>query len=445
MGTTWRLLRTALEVAKADDNGRPKLLIAKTEIGRGIPEVAGTAKAHGESGAKYAAAARQDLGLPTELFYVSPAVQDYFASHRSTLRKQYDQWQQTFEKWSRTNPQLADELAQAVAQRLPDNLLETIPPFASDYADATRSAGGVVLQGLADQVPWLVTGSADLFGSTKNYLQDAGDFSRRNRTGRNIWFGIREHAMGAILNGLAYDGLLRPSGATFTVFADYLRPSIRLAALARLPVLYIFTHDSVGVGEDGPTHQPVETCSGLRVIPGLDVIRPADPEEVAGAYAAALLRRDGPTAVLLSRQKVPTLKELPVVERREGVVRGAYIARREIGPLQTILIATGSELQLALAAAEKLGPSVRVVSMPCCERFDRQPADYQQAVLPSACTRRVAIEAGVPDLWHKYVGLQGRVVGIRRFGLSAPGPTVMRELGISLEHLLEVVRELSDR
>ncbi len=432
----------ALEVAKADDNGRPKLLIAKTEIGRGIPEVAGTAKAHGESGAKYAAEARKKLGLPDETFYVAPAVRDYFASHRSTLRKAYDQWQTTFAQWSRANPHRAEELASAVAGRLPDDLLERIPSFGSDYSDATRSAGGVVLQTLADAVPWLMTGSADLFGSTKNYLKDGGDFSRENRTGRNIWFGIREHAMGAILNGMAYDGVFRPTGATFAVFADYLRPAIRLAALAKLPVLYIFTHDSVGVGEDGPTHQPVETCSGLRVIPGLDVIRPADPEEVAGAFSAALLRRDGPTAILLSRQKVPTLHALSVAERREGVIRGAYIARRESEPLQAILIATGSELQLALAAAEQLGAAVRVVSMPCCERFDRQPDDYRQTILPAACTQRVAIEAGVPGLWHKYVGPQGRVVGIERFGLSAPGPTVMRELGISTEHLVEVAREI---
>ncbi len=277
-----------------------------------------------------------------------------------------------------------------------------------------------MIQQVAKAVPEFVTGSADLFGSTKNYLREGGDFSRQNRTGRNLWFGIREHAMGAVLNGMAYDGIFRPSGATFAVFADYLRPAIRLAALAELPVLYIFTHDSVGVGEDGPTHQPVETCSGLRVIPGLDVIRPADPEEVAGAFTAALQRRDGPTALLLTRQKVPTLHDLPVETRRQGVARGAYVARKETETLKTILIATGSELQWALAAAHELGPSVRVVSMPCCERFDRQPVEYQQQVLPTECTRRVAIEAGVSSLWYKYVGLQGRVVGIDRFGLSAP-------------------------
>lgn len=436
-------IAAAMARARHEDNGRPKLLIAKTLIGRGIPEVAGTAKAHGEGGAKYAASARRGMGLPDQPFYVAPAVREYFAGHKAALQQKYRQWQHTFEDWSRANPPQARQLDDAVADRIPDDLLQRVPVFAAGYADATRAAGGVVLQAVAQEVPWLLTGSADLFGSTKNYIEQGGDFGREDRTGRNLWFGIREHAMGAILNGIAYDGIFRPSGATFAVFADYLRPSIRLAALAHQPVVYILTHDSVGVGEDGPTHQPVETCSGLRVIPGLDVIRPADPEETAGALAAALLRRDGPTALLLSRQKVPTLHDLPVETRRQGVLQGAYVARHETAPLQLILIATGSELQWALAAAQQLGGGVRVVSMPCCERFERQPADYRQRVLPAECTRRVAIEAGVPDLWHKYVGSQGQVVGISRFGLSAPGPTVMQELGISLEHLLQVIRQLA--
>ena len=435
-------IAAALARAKHEDNGRPKLLIAKTLIGRGIPEVAGTAKAHGEGGAKYAASAPQH-GTARSAVLRGAGGARIFRRPQGRLQRKYQQWQRTFEDWSRANPQQARQLDDAVADRIPDDLLQRIPAFAAGYADATRAAGGVVLQAVAQEVPWLLTGSADLFGSTKNYIEQGGDFGREDRTGRNLWFGIREHAMGAILNGIAYDGIFRPSGATFAVFADYLRPSIRLAALAHQPVVYILTHDSVGVGEDGPTHQPVETCSGLRVIPGLDVIRPADPEETAGAVAAALLRRDGPTALLLSRQKVPTLHDLPVETRRQGVLQGAYVVLHETAPLQLILIATGSELQLALAAAQQLGGGVRVVSMPCCERFERQPADYRQRVLPAECTRRVAIEAGVPDLWHKYVGSQGQVIGISRFGLSAPGPTVMQQLGISLEHLLHVVRELA--
>ncbi|MEM7145434.1 MAG: transketolase [Verrucomicrobiota bacterium] len=424
----------ALEKAKGDDNGKPKLIIARTEIGRGIPEVAGTAAGHGEGGAKHADSAREGLGLPADdLFHVSDEVEAYFEKRRGELAAEYAAWEKVFEAWKAANPQLADRLTEAVAKGVPTDLLEQIPEFAEDYNDATRGAGGVVIQTVAEQVPAFVSGSADLYGSTKNYIKSSGDFSPEDRTGRNIWFGIREHAMGAMLNGMAYDGIMRPSGATFAVFADYLRPSIRLAALARLPVVYIFTHDSVGVGEDGPTHQPVETCSGLRVIPGLDVIRPADAEEVAGAFAAALQRTDGPTMLLLTRQKVPLQNGIPVKERREGVYRGGYIAVKETAELEVILLATGSELQHAMAAAEQIGPGARVVSMPCFERFDRQSAEYREEVLPSSCRKRVSIEAGVTGLWWKYVGTEGKVIGIERFGLSAPCNTVMEELGITAE------------
>jgi transketolase len=432
----------AFETAKATDNSKPKLIVAKTEIGRGIPEVAGTHKAHGEAGAKYADKARKGLGLPDEKFFVSDEVKAYFAQHRALLGEQYRRWEETYVAWREANREQAQVLDDGLAGKAPDDLLQDIPEFDPGYVDATRNDGGVVLQHLAKRMPLLFTGSADLFGSTKNYIQDGGDFGRGNYAARNIWFGIREHAMGAILNGAAYDGIFRPSGATFTVFADYLRPSIRLAALSRLPVLYVFTHDSVGVGEDGPTHQPVETCSGLRVIPGLDVIRPADPEEVAGAFVAALSRTDGPTMLLLTRQKIPTMHQLPANERREGVLRGGYICARETGELEVILIATGSELQHALAAAKEYGAGARVVSMPCCERFDRQGAEYRAAVLPDRCRRRVAIEAGVPGLWYKYVGLHGAVVGIDRFGLSAPGEQVMLELGMSAAAVLDAVRGL---
>lgn len=432
----------AFSAAKDNDNGKPKMIIARTEIGRGIPEVAGTAKAHGEGGAKFAEEARKGLGLPAETFYVSEEVRDFFAQHKAAQIDRYNSWKESFEAWSAANPQDAKALQAAIDHDVPQDLVERIPEFAADYADATRGAGGVVIQSIAKEVPNLFTGSADLFGSTKNYIKDAGDFGRENYAGRNVWFGIREHGMGAIMNGAAYDGIFRATGATFTVFADYLRPSIRLAALAKLPVVYIFTHDSVGVGEDGPTHQPVETCSGLRVIPGLDVYRPGDPEEVAGAFAAAILKQDGPTALLLTRQKVKTQNEISVADRRQGAIHGGYVAVRESGDLKLILLATGSELELAINAAAELGDGVRVVSMPCFERFDQQSSEYRQEVLPPSCTRRVAIEAGVSGLWYKYVGTEGKVVGIDRFGLSAPGATVMKELGISLEHLVSVARGL---
>ncbi len=437
------VLAVAIEKAKADNNGRPKAIIAKTVIGKGIPEVAGSAKGHGEGGAKFADAARAGLGLPAdEKFYVSPEVADYFAGHCAKLQQEFAAWRQVYDAWTKANPALAAELTQSLSRAVPTDLLSRIPEFPADYNDATRSAGGTVINAIAKAMPDLLTGAADLFGSTKNHIKDGGEFAADNPLGRNIWFGVREHAMGAICNGIAYDGLFRPSCATFLVFADYLRGSIRLAALAGLPVTYIFTHDSVGVGEDGPTHQPVETVSGLRVMPNLDVFRPADPEETAGAWEAAMQRTDGPSALVLTRQAVPNMSFLTASERRDGAARGGYIVRRETGSLTTILLSCGSELQHALAAANELGDGVRVVSMPCCERFDRQSAEYRESVLPAACTRRLAIEAGVSGLWWKYTGAAGRVLGIDRFGLSAPAGQVMAELGMTKEHLVTAAREL---
>jgi transketolase len=244
------------------------------------------------------------------------------------------------------------------------------------------------------------------------------------------------------MNGIAYDGIFRPSGATFLVFSDYGRPSIRLAALAKLPCVYIFTHDSVGVGEDGPTHEPVETVSALRAIPGLDVIRPADPEETAGAFAAAFQKTDGPTMLVLSRQNLPTQKDIPVATRREGVFKGGYIARKEKGALDTILISTGSELQHALKAADELGDGVRVVSLPCFERFEAQSEEYKEEVLPKSCRKRVSIEAGITAPWFKYVGMDGKALGIDRFGLSAPGATVMKELGMTPDAVVAAAKSL---
>lgn len=432
----------AVANAKRNDNGKPKVLIAKTEIARGIPEVAGTAGGHGEGGAKFAESARQGLGLPEETFYVSPAVREHFAAQATAAQVKYAEWEATYHAWQAAHPELAAELSAGVEHRIPDDLLEQIPEFAADTNAATRATGGTVIQAVAKAVPQLITGSADLYGSTKNYIQDGGDCSAADYTGRNIWFGIREHAMGAICNGIAYDGLFNASGATFLVFADYLRPAIRLAALAKLPVTYIFTHDSVGVGEDGPTHQPVETVSGLRVIPNLDVIRPSDAEEVAGAYAAAMTRTDGPTALVFTRQGVPSNSALSATARREGTLRGGYIAHQESGALKLILMATGSELQHALGAAKQLGDGVRVVSLPCFERFERQDKSYIESVLPSDCHSRVAVEAGVSNTWGRYVGLQGKTVCIDRFGLSAPGGQVMEALGMTADNVAAVAREL---
>ncbi len=430
-GHNFAAIEGAIAQAKGNDNGKPKVIIAKTTIGKGIPEVEGTAAGHGEGGAKHAESARRGLGLPAETFYISDEVRAHFKQVAETCAIEHAAWRESFEAWSAANPELAKELEGGV----PSDLLDQIPPFDSGTNAATRASAGTIMQAVAKAVPSLMSGSADLYGSTKNYIKGAGDFGPEDYSARNIWFGIREHGMGAICNGIAYDGIFKASGATFLVFADYMRGSIRLAALTKLSVTYLFTHDSVGVGEDGPTHQPVETVSSLRVIPNLDVIRPADAEETAGAFAAAMQRSDGPTALILTRQNVPDQSRLPVKDRREGVLKGAYIARKESGDLKVILMATGSELQHAMDAAEQLGDGARVVSLPCFERFERQSAHYRESVLPSACTARVAIEAGVSATWGRYLGFHGKAVCIDRFGISAPGSTVMAELGMTAEQV----------
>jgi transketolase len=433
----------AINRAKRAKTGRPQLIIAKTIIGKGIPEVQGTSKGHGEGGAKFADAARAGLGLPAEQhFFVSDEVRAYFADHKKRLIRAGSRWKKTYEAWRTANPDKAALLDSRSAQPSAAALMEKIPVFPAEAKLATRAAGRDVLQPIAAELPLLISGSADLHGSTLNYIAADRDFDRTNRAGRNLRYGIREHAMAAINNGVAYDGLFRPSCATFLVFADYSRPSMRLAALSHLPVVYIYTHDSVGVGEDGPTHQPVETISSLRLIPGLDVIRPADPEETAAAFAAAMERTDGPTLIALTRQAVPNLNEIPPHIRRAGVLKGGYVAVQETAPLTQILLATGSELQLAIAAAKVLGAGVRVVSMPSFERFNREPAEYREAILPPSCRKRVSIEAGVTPLWREYVGLDGKVVGIDRFGLSAPAPLAMKELGITADAVVAAANSL---
>jgi transketolase len=441
-GQDMRQFLDAFDVAKRRDNGKPQFIIAHTLIGKGIPEVAGTYKAHGEAGAKFVDAARKALGLPDEHYFVSQDVYGYFAEHKKKLLADYDRWEKTYESWRSKNPDKAKLLDDGLARKVPSDLLSEIPEFPKDAKLATRKAGGEALQPIAQAMPLLMSGSADLYGSTMNYIKDGGDFSRDNFAGRNVRFGIREHGMCAILNGISYHGLFRASGATFAVFTDYCRGAIRLSALSKLPNVYIFTHDSIGVGEDGPTHEPVETVSSVRLMPNIDVIRPADPEETAGAFVAAMQRTDGPTFLALTRQTVPMLNDIDVNLRRQGVLRGGYIAKKEAGKLDLIILSCGSELQHALVAARELGAGVRVVSMPCFERFDRQPKEYRDEVLPDECRRRVAIEAGVPEIWYEYVGLDGRVIGLHQFGLSAPGPEVMKERGIDAQHVIDAAREL---
>ncbi|PYL92921.1 MAG: transketolase, partial [Verrucomicrobia bacterium] len=394
----------ALDSAKENDNGKPKFIVAHTLIGKGIPEVEGTFKAHGEAGAKFVDAARKGLGLPDEHYFVSKETYDYFAGHKKKLLADYERWEKTYNDWRKKNGEQATLLEAAIDRKVDVDLLSKIPEFPKDAKLATRKAGSEALQPVAQAMPLLISGSADLHGSTLNYIKDGGDFTRETPKGRNIHFGIREHGMCAILNGISYHGIFRASGATFLVFTDYCRASIRLAALSKLPNIYIFTHDSIGVGEDGPTHEPVETVSSVRIMPQIDVIRPADPEETAGAFG--------------------------------------YIAKKEKGKLELIIMSCGSELQHAFAAAKELGDGVRVVSMPCFERFNRESEKYREEVLPKSCRKRVAIEAGITEIWYQYVGLDGKVVGLHQFGLSAPGAEVMKERGIDAKHVVEAARSL---
>lgn len=429
---------------KQSKSNKPKLIIAKTIIGKGIGEVEGSSKAHGENGVPFIESARAKLGLPEERFFVSEETRNFFKEHRKKLKKRYDKWQTVFRMWQTSNPGLAKELDYSInQQKSAEELMQYIPIYTSDKTIATRAAGGTVLNSLAKMLPYIISGSADLHGSTKNYIDDKkGDFDVHNLQGRNIYFGIREHGMGAIVNGFGYYGLFRPSGATFLTFSDYMRASIRVAAIAKLPIFHIFTHDSVGVGEDGPTHQPVEHVSSLRLIPNLHVVRPGDPEETAAAFAHAATRTDGPVALILSRQNLPILTAVSSQIKRLGTLKGGYIFKEEKKKLEAIIIATGSELHLAFEAAKEFDDNVRIVSMPSVELFEAQTALYQNSVLPITCKKRIVIEAGVSGLWHKYAK---HVIGINSFGLSAPGDQVMKEFGISAEHLVEKVKSILEK
>jgi len=436
-------ISAAVEDAKKNDNGKPKLIIAKTEIGRGIDAVAGTNAAHGEAGVAYVDESRKALGLPEKKWFVSDETYKFFGEKKAANQAQYAEWEATYAAWQKANPALAKTLQDGIDGTTPpmEELLKAIPEY--DGPDiATRVAGSEIINHVAAAVPLYISGSADLHGSTKNYIKGGGDFGvdfGKSYAGRNVYYGIREHAMGCIMNGFAYYGLFRPSGSTFLVFADYMRAPVRIAALAELGVSYIWTHDSIGVGEDGPTHQPVETVSGLRVFPNLDVFRPCDYEETAAAYAASIDKKDGPTALILSRQNLKTISQVPAATRRQGTLNGGYTLIQEKGDLKCIIIATGSEVQHAVDAAAELD-GVRVVSMPCMERFDKMPKAYKDEVLPPSMTKRVSMEAGVSGLWYKYIGLDGLALSVDRYGFSAPGETTMKHFGMTGEACAKAVK-----
>ncbi len=433
-------VRSALKKAIKRENGKPKLVVCKTVIGKGIAEVEGCEKAHGEGGVKFAAQSRKNLGLPEELFFVSPEVYEYFgklAKKRARVRKA---WEKQFDAWKQANPEKATELDKCVTKsdlQDAEALLNAIPVFADTDKSASRVSGGVVLNALSKAVPGIISGSADLYGSTKNYIKDGGDFCPTNFAGKNIYYGIREHAMAGITNGIAYYGLFTPSCATFLTFATYFMGSVRVAALSNLPVQYILTHDSVGVGYDGPTHQPVELVSILRSTPRVNVIRPADSEECAAGFAMAMARRDGPSALILSRQDLPILNAIPLNTRRQGTLKGGYIALPETEKLERIIIASGSELLLALEAAAMLGKGTRVVSMPCMEVFEKQSAEYKESVLPKNFDNVTAVEAGRSLPWYKYAK---KCVCTDDYGFSADGPEIMNFFGLTAENVANVAR-----
>ncbi|MDT7883952.1 MAG: transketolase [Thermoflexus sp.] len=426
---------------------RPSLLICHTHLAYGSPNKQDRAEAHGAPlGAEEVRRTKERMGWPVEPpFYVPEAVYAHMRRLIEEGARWEAEWRARFEAYAAAYPDLAAEWARWWQGELPEGWEEAVPTFPpSADGMATRAASGKVLNALARVIPNLVGGSADLMESTQTYLHGFPAVARGRFEGRNIHFGVREHAMGGILNGMSLYGPFRVYGGTFLVFSDYMRPAIRLAAMMRRPVIYVFTHDSIAVGEDGPTHQPVEHLTALRAIPNLWVIRPADANEVAEAWKVALQRRDGPVALILTRQKVPVL-DRSVLAPASELARGGYVlAEAGGGKPDLILIATGSEVALALAAREQLeaqGIPTRVVSMPCVELFEAQPEAYRQAVLPPGIPR-LAIEAGIPWGWYRYAQA---VVGLERFGASAPYPEVYQRLGFTVERVLEEALRLLGR
>lgn len=435
-------IASAIETAKAERT-RPSLIVATTRIGR-HSLLEGSEKTHGAPlGADNIAALKKAIGLPEEDFYVPQEVYDFYAERRAAWAKDRIDWDERFAAWSKAFPELREEWDIAMLDA-PEDLADKIPPFEVGTSAASRQSSQRVLQDVAKLMPHLVGGSADLAPSTLTLIDDAGSVTRGDFSGRNLHFGVREHAMGAVVNGLALHGGFRPYGATFLVFADYMRPTIRLAALMNIPSLFIFTHDSIYVGEDGPTHQPVEQLESLRIIPGLRVFRPADGEEVRYAWAEAMKRSDGPTALVLTRQA------LPVLNRTGGsaadTCRGGYIARDVASP-DVVLIGAGSEVPLCYEAADLLaerGVNARVVSVPSRELFVAQDEAYQESVL-SAGIPRVIVEVGVSTGWHVLRQPGDSVIGLDRFGESGPGAAVAEHLQFTPERVAQEAMKLLGR
>ena len=437
----------ALREAKSDD--RPSLIICRTHIGYGLPTKQDTAAAHGSPpGTEELNAAKDSLGWPIEpWFHIPKEAKEIFGKAVEEGQKKEHRWQKLMDDYEKAHPGLAAELKRRLAGELPGNW--QVPSFPADEKGmATRAASGKVLNVLADQIPELLGGSADLAPSNKTWLDGKLDFQPGQYQGRNFHFGVREHAMGAVVNGMAMYGGLIPYGGTFLVFSDYMRPSVRLSALSHIPSIWIYTHDSIGVGEDGPTHQPVEHLAALRSIPKLTVLRPADANETAQAWVYAITHREGPTAIALSRQNLPVIDRTRYQEA-EGLHKGAYVLG-DLGSDQPelILIASGSEVDLIIKAGEALaarGVSVRLVSFPSWELFRQQDQTYQESVLPARITKRLAVEAGVSQGWREWVGEEGRTLCVDKFGASAPEGIIYEKYGLTVDNVTDQAEELLRR
>ncbi|HUX85147.1 MAG TPA: transketolase [Chitinophagaceae bacterium] len=440
-GNDTRAIAAAIEKGKAE-TGRPSLISIRTHIAYGSPNKVDTAGAHGSPlGVQEVRLVKENLGFdPDQSFVIPDQVRDFYHKAGSKGGPVRENWTRLFESYREKYPDLAREFEQLSAGHLPAGWTEKLPNFKAGDQIATRKASGKILNAIASSLPTLIGGSADLSPSTDTMLDQYTSFSAQHREGRNFHFGIREHAMGAILNGLALTPGIIPYGATFLIFSDYMRPPIRLASIMKIRPIYVFTHDSIGLGEDGTTHQPVEQLIGLRSVPHITVIRPADANETTQAWRAALEHSGGPVALVLTRQNLPVMDQQQY-GKAEGLQRGAYILSEAHTTPNLILIASGSEVQLVLQAQPRLkekGIAARVVSMPSWELFERQAQAYRDLVFPPSLTARIAVEAGSPIGWLRYTTLKGKILGMTEFGTSAPGEVVFREYGFTVEHVVEM-------
>jgi transketolase len=437
----------AIEEAKADQE-RPTLIEVKTTIGFGAPNKGGKADAHGAPlGEAEIKLAKENYSWAfEEEFYVPDEVYEHFTNAVKAPGQQKEkEWNELFEQYKQQHPELAESLQNGIEGKLPETLANELPAYEKGKDKlATRASSGEVLNAIAKQVPYFFGGSADLAGSNKTAIKGESDFSADDYSGRNIWFGVREFAMGAALNGMALHGGLKVFGGTFFVFSDYLRPAIRLSALMGVPVTYVFTHDSIAVGEDGPTHEPVEQLASLRAMPKLSIIRPADGNETTAAWKLAVESKDTPTILVLTRQGLPTISDRDTAFH--GVEKGAYVVSgSKTGATDALLLASGSEVSLAVEAQAKLeqeGIQVSVVSMPSWDRFESQSKDYKESVIPKTVKKRLAIEMGSSLGWERYTGDEGEILAINQFGASAPGEKVMAEYGFTVENVVSKVKNL---